>query len=103
MATRKTTAEKRQELIEKQKQIQAQIKAYDSRLKQEERKKRTKMLIEIGGTVVKALGRDIPHEDLPKLYNFLMQQEERGKFFSRAMEHDTYENHGAVTAPNHDE
>ena len=67
MATRKTTAEKRQELIEKQKQIQAQIKAYDSRLKQEERKKRTKMLIEIGGTVVKALGRDIPHEDLPKL------------------------------------
>ena len=49
---------------------------------------------------MKALGRDIPHEDLPKLYNFLMQQEERGKYFSRAMEHDNDENHGAVTAPN---
>lgn len=100
MATTKTTRERINELDLKIEQIKAQKRQLESRAKAEERKKRTKMLIEIGGTVVKVLGRDIPHEDLPKLYNFLMQQEERGKYFSRAMEHDNDENHGAVTAPN---
>lgn len=100
MATTKTTRERINELDLKIEQIKAQKRQLESRAKAEERKKRTKMLIEIGGTVVKVLGRDIPHEDLPKLYNFLMQQEERGKYFSRAMEPDIDENRGAVTAPN---
>lgn len=100
MATTKTTEEQLKEIDERIEQMKARKRQIQNRAKAEERKKRTKMLIEIGGTVVKVLGRDIPYEDLPKLYNFLMQQEERGKYFSRAMEHDNDENHGAVTAPN---
>jgi hypothetical protein len=33
------------------------------------------------------LGRPITKDDLPLLSNFLKQQEERGQFFSKAMEH----------------
>ena len=36
-------------------------------------------------TVEKVLGRPIEQEELPKLLNFLKQQEERGQYFSKAM------------------
>lgn len=66
-------------------EIKAQKRALLARQSAEERKKRTKRLIEIGGAVESVLGRPIPTEDLPKLINFLKQQEERGHYFSKAM------------------
>lgn len=50
-----------------------------------ERKKRTKRLIEVGAAVESVLKQPIEKEDLPKLINFLEQQEERGNYFSKAM------------------
>ena len=52
----------------------------------EERKKRTHLLCQIGGTVEKALDRPLVEEDVMRLLNFLNQQERNGKYFTRAME-----------------
>ena len=51
----------------------------------DERKKRTKRLIEVGAAVESVLKQPIEKEDLPKLIHFLEQQEERGNYFSKAM------------------
>lgn len=80
-----------EERIEKLKKRQAELKAQEKKLlaqqSQKERKERTKRLIEVGATVEAVLGRPITKDDLPLLFNFLKQQEERGQFFSKAMEH----------------
>ena len=52
----------------------------------EERKKRTPLLCQIGGTVEKVLDRPLVEEDVMRLLNFLNQQERNGKYFTRAME-----------------
>ncbi|MCI9577129.1 MAG: relaxasome subunit MobC [Clostridiales bacterium] len=72
-------------LQEKQKQLKAQEKALRARQSQEERKIRTKRLIDIGAAVESVLGHPIEKEDLPNLIDFLQQQEQRGNFFSKAM------------------
>ena len=72
-------------LQEKQKQQKAQEKALRARQSQEERKIRTKRLIDIGAAVESVLGHPIEKEDLPNLIDFLQQQEQRGNFFSKAM------------------
>lgn len=80
-----------EERIEKLKKRQAELKAQEKKLlaqqSQKERKERTKRLIEIGATVESVLGRPITKDELPLLSNFLRQQEERGQFFSKALEH----------------
>jgi hypothetical protein len=73
-------------LQEKQKQLKAQEKALKARQIQTERKIRTKRLIEVGAVVESVLGRPIEKEDLPNLLMFLQQQEQRGNFFSKAMQ-----------------
>ena len=52
----------------------------------EERKKRTHLLCQIGGTVEKVLDRPLVEEDVMRLLNFLNQQERNGKYITRAME-----------------
>lgn len=52
----------------------------------EERKKRTHLLCQIGGTAEKVLDRPLVEEDVMRLLNFLNQQERNGKYFTRAME-----------------
>ena len=52
----------------------------------EERKKRTHLLCQIGGTVEKVLDRPLVEEDVMRLLNFLNQQERNGKYFTRSME-----------------
>jgi hypothetical protein len=42
-------------------------------------------LIEIGAAVESVLNRPIEHDELPKLIDFLKTQEQRGHFFSKAM------------------
>jgi hypothetical protein len=76
-------AEKKKQLIEKEKRLKAKLSG-------EERKKRTKRLIEIGAAVESVLGESVPgakieKEKLPNLMSWLRQQEARGKFFSTAV------------------
>lgn len=91
MAETRPTEERIAELDKKIEQIKAQKKAILQREKQAERKARTKRLIEIGGAVESVLGQPIEKEDLPKLINFLKQQEERGHYFSKAMQTEPQE------------
>ena len=65
------------ERLEKLKKQKEELKAKEKKL--------TKRLIEVGAAVESVLKQPIEKEDLPKLINFLEQQEERGNYFSKAM------------------
>ena len=73
------------ELIERQEQLKAQEKALRKRQSEEERKKRTRRLIELGGIVESVLGRPTTDQDKVRLMYFLRLQEQKGSFFSKAM------------------
>ena len=73
------------ELIERQEQLKAQEKALRKRQSEEERKKRTRRLIELGGIVESVLGRPTTDQDKVRLLYFLQLQERNGSFFSKAM------------------
>lgn len=75
-----------EQVMEKAKQYQAQMKRLKQQQKAEERKKRTHLLCQIGGTVEKVLDRPLVEEDVMRLLNFINQQERNGKYFTRAME-----------------
>lgn len=81
----KTIEERIANLQKRQEQLKAQEKALKAKQSLAERKARTKRLIEIGGAVESVLGRAIEKQDLPKLIGFLKQQEERGGYFTKAM------------------
>ncbi len=86
MATEKKSKQERiAELQEKQKQLKAQERKLKAQISQEERKKRTKYLIEIGGAVYSVLGDSYQEGDVEKLVAFLRQQDKRGNYFSSAM------------------
>lgn len=74
------------ERLEKLKKQKEELKAKEKKLLAQkasaERKKRTKRLIEVGAAVESVLKQPIEKEDLPKLINFLEQQED---YFSKAM------------------
>ena len=85
MAAEKRSIDERiSELQDKQRQLKEQEKKLRAQQSQAERKARTKRLIEIGATVESVFGKPIEKEDLPKLKNFLEQQEQRGQYFSKA-------------------
>ena len=77
--------EKQKQLQERQKQLKEQEKALKTRKSQQERKERTRHLIEIGGAVYSVLDRSYQDGDTDRLIAFLKGQEQRGKFFSSAM------------------
>ena len=82
---------KEQESIdEATKKLIAQRKELEKRKKAEESKKRTHRLCQIGGAVESVLGCPIEEEDLPKLIGFLKRQETNGKFFSKAMQKESF-------------
>lgn len=89
MATKKSYEEKLAELQEKQKQLKAQEKKIKAQQSQEERKKRTKHLIEMGGAVYSVLGDNYQEGDVERLISFLKKQDERGRFFTKAMRETT--------------
>lgn len=82
---KRSYAERIIELQEKQKQLKEQEKKLKAQQSKEERKKRTKHLIEIGGAVYSVLGDNYQEGDVEKLIAFLKGQEQRGRFFSSAM------------------
>jgi len=77
--------ERLNELLKKQEQLKAQEKALRKRQSEEERKKRTRRLIELGGIVESVLGRPTTDQDKVRLIYFLQLQERNGSFFSKAM------------------
>lgn len=90
MASR-TYEERIADLQKRQEQLKAQERDLKQRLSAEERKKRTRRLIELGGIVESVLGRTTTDDDKVRLLAFLKRQEANGHFFSRAM------NEGAST------
>ncbi|MDD6825416.1 MAG: relaxasome subunit MobC [Oscillospiraceae bacterium] len=86
MASEKRSYEERiAELQEKQKQLKEQEKRLRAQQSQEKRKLRTKHLIEMGGTIYSILGREFIEGDIERLTAFLKGQENRGEYFSKAM------------------
>ena len=93
MSTSKRTLQERvsekdlqiEKKLQELKQLQEQRKKLESRKKEDERKRRAHRLIEIGGAVESVLGHTIEEKDIPKLIKYLRSQEDRGKYFSKAM------------------
>ena len=85
----RTYDERIDELRKKQEQLKAQEKALRKRQSEEERKKRTRRLIELGGIVESVLGRPTTDQDKVRLMYFLRLQEQKGSFFSKAMDDES--------------
>lgn len=89
----KSTAQKQLEKIQKKleandeigKKLKAEKRKLTAKIAAEERKKRTHNLIEIGGIIYSILGREYQEGDKERLTAFLKSQENRGEFFSKAM------------------
>ena len=84
MATR-SYDERLKELTTKVEQLKAQERDLKKRQAADERKKRTRRLIELGGIVESVLGRPTTDQDKVRLLYFLKLQEQKGSFFSKAM------------------
>ena len=93
-ATRKSKQERLAELQEKQRQLKEQERKLKAQLSQEERKKRTRNLIQLGGAVCKVLNEDtvegdtITENDISNLIAFLKNQNTRDDYFTKAMQRD---------------
>ena len=87
--SQKSYDERIDELIKKQEQLKAQERDLRKRQAADERKKRTRRLIELGGIVESVLGRPTTDQDKVRLLYFLKLQEQRGGFFSQAMNDDS--------------
>ena len=92
MASKKSYNERIDDIQTKIEQLKAQEKALKQKRSADERKQRTKRLIEIGGAVEsvlkKSLGEHdglIEKEDIPTLISYLQGQEDRGQYFSKAI------------------
>ena len=86
MANGKRTIEEQiAELQKKQKELKEQEKRLRARKSKEERAKRTKHLIEMGGTIYSILGREYVEGDIERLAAVLKGQDNRGGYFSKAM------------------
>ena len=77
--------EKEKAALEMARKYQERKKKLERQKKDEDAKKRTHRLIEVGASVESVLGCPIEKEDLPKLIAFLKKQETNGKYFSKAM------------------
>lgn len=75
-----------QNAFEKAKQYEAQKRNLEKRKKEEDRKKRTHRLIEIGAAVESLMDRPVQEGDELRLLNILKKQEANGRFFTKAME-----------------
>ena len=80
--------ERIEELRKRREQLIAQERDLTKRHNAEERKKRTRRLIEIGGITESVLGRPLTDQDKVRFMYFLKLQEQRGGFFSKVMNED---------------
>ena len=77
--------EKENAALEMVKKYQERKKKLERQKKDEDAKKRTHRMMEVGAAIESVLGCAIEKEDLPKLIGFLKRQEVNGKYFSKAM------------------
>lgn len=77
---------KAQAAFEKAKQYEAQRRNLEKRKKEEDRRKRNRLLVNVGLTVEGLLDRPLEEEDNIRLMNFLKMQETNGRYFTKAME-----------------
>ena len=82
---RKTYEEKMSDIKNRQEKLKAKERELTQRHNEEERKKRTKRLIEMGGIIESVLGRPTEDKDKERLLFFLKRQESNGGYFSKAM------------------
>ena len=80
--------ERIEELRKRREQLMARERDLTKRHNAEERKRRTRRLIEIGGITESVLGRPLTDQDKVRFMYFLKLQEQRGGFFSKAMNED---------------
>ncbi len=80
--------ERIEELRKRREQLMARERELTKRHNAEERKRRTRRLIEIGGITESVLGRPLTDQDKVRFMYFLKLQEQRGGFFSKAMNED---------------
>ena len=76
------TLEERLEALEQRK---AKLQKQEAVLKEQQRKKSTHEKIVLGGAVLSVLGRPYQNGDEERLIAFLRAQENRGSYFSTAM------------------
>ena len=86
MSKRRTTGEQIAAIDNRMEQMEARKKQLIARKKEEDRKARNHRLILLGGNIEKILGRKLNDEDIPRIRKFLLDQERRGKYFSRALQ-----------------
>lgn len=67
------------------KKIKSKKRKLEAQLAEEARKKHTRNMVEIGELIYNILGRDYQNGDPERLTSFLKSQENRGNFFSKAM------------------
>ena len=94
MSTTRSLSERIEELQRRQAQLHEQERLLKARKSVADRKADAHRKIVIGATVESVLGRQIQEEELPKLFHYLHDQENRGRYFSRAMN----ENHPTESA-----
>ena len=92
MATKRSIQERmtdleqhQQDCLDKAKQYAAQLKKLKQEQKKEERNKRTRLLIRMGGVAESILQRPLEEDDIDRFLHFLNQQEQRGGYFTKAM------------------
>ena len=90
MGKRKTAIEQLESLNKKQEQMKAQEKLLKQRIAEENRKARTKRLIQIGAEV------ESVYEKLIRLRKFLQEQEFRGAFLTKALERKDDDNDSLI-------
>lgn len=96
MGKRKTAIEQLENLNKKQEQMKAQEKLLKQRIAEENRKARTKRLIQIGAEVESVYGKPIEDEKLIRLRKFLQEQEFRGAFLTKALERKDDDNDSLI-------
>ena len=76
---------KETEAMERARQYAAKKKQLERQKREQDRKKRTKRLIECGAVAESVLGRPLVDGDATRLMNFLNLQERNGNYYTRAM------------------
>lgn len=81
-----TTEEKIKKVDAKISMLQKKKKEVLRNISTEQRKQRTRRLIQAGAIVESVMNRPLEEADLPKLQSFLWRQERNGRYFSKAMD-----------------
>ena len=86
------------ELEKKRMQLKAKQRELNKSIMERNRRDRAHRLIEIGAAVESVYGSEISHDEIKLLIAYLKDQEDRGRFFSKALGKDS---NNQKTSPEH--